>query len=353
MASSIETLLDHGDVTVEELIGRLKAIEECHGYNGNNTIAKLNLTEDELVVRISSQLQLSSGGSGSGSGGGSSGHNGGAGSERGKEPGSGNKRSHGRGRSGKRDSGGGRSGHDGGTVVGNECRYCGKKGHWGRECCKKKRDEQAHVAQTYRGEGEQALLVAMTTIATTTSSEAARSTPSSSGVHLDENKLFVQLGDKGGGGHAEWILDTGTTNHMTGVCSAFFELDTGIDGTVHFRDGSVPGIEGRGTILFKCKNGEHQALGGVYHIPCLTANVISLGQMEEADFKILLDQGCLKIWDQRRRLLSKVPRRANRLYVLRLDIAKPVCLAVQGSSTAWRWHARFGHLNFRGLRRLA
>jgi transposase InsO family protein len=48
-----------------------------------------------------------------------------------------------------------------------------------------------------------------------------------------------------------------------------------------------------------------------------------------------------------------VGRSANRLYVLELNITRPVCLAAQGTSTAWRWHARYGHLNFRALRRLA
>ena len=42
----------------------------------------------------------------------------------------------------------------------------------------------------------------------------------------------------------------GATNHMTSVRSAFFELDTGVHGTVRFGDGSVVDIEGRGTILF-------------------------------------------------------------------------------------------------------
>ncbi|WVZ90940.1 hypothetical protein U9M48_037190 [Paspalum notatum var. saurae] len=261
--------MDLEDVTVEELIGRLKATEERQGYNGNDTIAKLNLTEDELVACISSQLQLTGGGSGSSSGGGSGGGSGSTGSERGKESASGNKRgswSRTRWRTRRRR-----------RQIRPRWRYCGKKGHWARECRKKKRDEQAHVAQTEGDAGEQALLVATTTIATTTPAVAARSTPGSSGIHLDESRLYVQFGDKGGGGHTEWIHNTGATNHMTGVGSAFSELDTGTHGTVRFGDGSVAGIEGRGTILFKCKNGEHQELGGIYHILHLTANVISLG----------------------------------------------------------------------------
>ena len=64
---------------------------------------------------------------------------------------------------------------------------------------------------------------------------------------------------------------------MTGERSAFSELDTAVHGTVRFRDGSMVDIRGRGTILFSCKNGEHQKLDGVYFIPKLTANIISLG----------------------------------------------------------------------------
>jgi hypothetical protein len=39
--------------------------------------------------------------------------------------------------------------------------------------------------------------------------------------------------------------------------------------------------------------------------------------------------------------------------MLELDVMQPVCLAAQGSSATWKWHTRFGHLNFRGLKRLA
>jgi hypothetical protein len=98
-------------------------------------------------------------------------------------------------------------------------------------------------------------------------------------VHIQEDKLFVQLGEKSGEGRTRWILDTGATNHMTGVRSFFSELDTGVHGTVRFGDGSVVDIHGRGTILLSCKNGEHQRLGGVYYIPKLTANIVSLGSL--------------------------------------------------------------------------
>jgi hypothetical protein len=114
----------------------------------------------------------------------------------------------------------------------------------------------------------------------------------------------------------------------------------------------VAKIEGRGTILLKCKTGEQKVLQGVYLIPRLTANIISLGQMEEDGCKIMLYNGRLRIWDQTGRLVASVKQAVNCLYVLQLDVDRLVCLATQGTSPAWRWHARFGHLNFRGLWRL-
>jgi hypothetical protein len=171
-------------------------------------------------------------------------------------------------------------------------------------------------------------------------------------VHLDEGKLFIQLGENGGGDDARWILDSGATDHMTGVRAVFSEIDLRVHNTVRFGDGSVTNIEGRGTILIKCKTGGHKALTGVYYIPRLKANIVSLGQMEEAGYKIILESGFLKLWNHAGTLAAKVKRGASRLYVLHLDVDRSVCLATQGTSPAWRWHSRYDHLNFRGLKRL-
>lgn len=84
---------------------------------------------------------------------------------------------------------------------------------------------------------------------------------------------------------------------MMGMRSAFSELDIGIHSTMKFGDGSIIGIEGRGIVFFKCKDEEHQALERVYHIPRLTANIVSLGQLDEERYKILIEDGVLRIWD--------------------------------------------------------
>jgi len=172
-------------------------------------------------------------------------------------------------------------------------------------------------------------------------------------VHIREDKLFVQLGEKNRDGFTRWILDTGAMNHMTGERSSFSDLDTSVHGTVRFGDGSVVGIEGRGTILFTCKTGEHQRLPGVYLIPKLTANIISLGQLDEDHYKILIEEGVLRVWDQRRRLLAKVQCSDSSLYTLDLNISTPVCHTAFGDDIAWKWHTRYGHLGFHGLQLLS
>ena len=122
---------------------------------------------------------------------------------------------------------------------------------------------------------------------------------------------------------------------------------------MRFGDGSLVNIEGHVTVLFVCKSGEHRALTGVYFIPRLTANIISIGQLDDAGSKVDIENGILRLYDSDRRLLAKVRRAPNRLYYLNLDIARPVCLAACSSEPAWLWHARYGHLNFQALRRLS
>ena len=51
-------------------------------------------------------------------------------------------------------------------------------------------------------------------------------------------------------------------------------------------------------------------------------------------------------------LLISAPRTSNRLYTHSFSLTSPVCLLSKLDDDAWKWHARFGHLNFRSLRDL-
>jgi hypothetical protein len=90
----------------------------------------------------------------------------------------------------------------------------------------------------------------------------------------------------------------------------------------------------------------------VYYIPKLKSNIVNLGQLEEADCDIRLFDGCLKIFDPDHNLLVSAPRTDNRLYTVNLAVTSPVCLLMKLNDTAWKRHARYGHLNFRTLREL-
>lgn len=121
IAAAIETLLDLSDVSVDELIGRLKAAEVRLAPSVGDSLHKLNLTEDELVARLSSRLKLA----GSSNPGGS------------KEASS-SKRGRGRGcgrGAGGRDGDGGGHGNraDGGKNSSNGGRGGGAAGRGGRD----------------------------------------------------------------------------------------------------------------------------------------------------------------------------------------------------------------------------
>jgi hypothetical protein len=85
-----------------------------------------------------------------------------------------------------------------------------------------------------------------------------------------------------------------------------------------------------------CKNGESRPFDGVYFIPRLMTNIMSVGQLDEIGYKIDIDTGMIKILEPGGVLLKKVKRESNRLYLLHLKFAQPTCLAVRGRSNEVR-----------------
>ena len=139
-------------------------------------------------------------------------------------------------------------------------------------------------------------------------------------VHLMESVIPVDVPD------GVWVLDTGASNHMTGIRSALTHLDEGVRGSVRFGDGSHVEIHGVGSVVIQGRHQQHKVLTDVYYISKLKSNIVSLGKLEEKGFKVVLEDGKLCVFDQECALLISAPRTVNRLYTVKFGLVPPVCL---------------------------
>jgi hypothetical protein len=148
-------------------------------------------------------------------------------------------------------------------------------------------------------------------------------------VFLDERKVVPELHLTGGMETVSdsWFLDNGASNHMTGDAEKFKMLDETITGKVRFGDGFAMEIKEKGTILFKCRNGDQWMLSEVYYIPKLCSNLVSLGQLIETGHRVEMDDDWLEVHDKiSSRFIMKVERSANKLYKVDLKLVAPVSL---------------------------
>jgi hypothetical protein len=142
-----------------------------------------------------------------------------------------------------------------------ECRYCGIKGHWAKECRKRERDRrekghEAHIAQAEEAPPAMLLTASITDVGAHDVTDAGTQY-----VFLNEERVVPTPTDDG-----RWFFDSGASNHMTGCREMVTQLDVKVRGTVKFGDGSLVEIHGRGIVLFSCRSGEHRAFTNVYFI---------------------------------------------------------------------------------------
>jgi hypothetical protein len=121
---------------------------------------------------------------------------------------------------------------------------------------------------------------------------------------------------------------------MTRQREALTSLDTTMCSMVRFGDGALVEIEGISSVMSQTKQVGHKVLTEVYFIPKLKSNIVSLGQLEEGGCEIMIRKGFRNVYDAEHTLLARAPWVNNRLYLLKTQLAAPVCLVSKADDVA-------------------
>ncbi|KAF7112444.1 hypothetical protein RHSIM_RhsimUnG0229000 [Rhododendron simsii] len=103
-----------------------------------------------------------------------------------------------------------------------------------------------------------------------------------------------------------WYLDTGSSNHMCGNKSIFSELDESYRSSVKFGDGSTISVMGKGSVQIQTSKSSHQTISNVFYIPGLKSNLLSVGQLQEKGYEIIIKDGVCRIQDPMKGLITQV-----------------------------------------------
>jgi hypothetical protein len=85
-----------------------------------------------------------------------------------------------------------------------------------------------------------------------------------------------------------WYLDNCANNHTCGDKQKFMKLNESIRGNVTFVDHLRISIKQKYMILIKLKNGSHQFISNIYYISIVKSKILSLRQLLENSYLILV-----------------------------------------------------------------
>lgn len=213
------------------------------------------------------------------------------------------------------------------------CRYCKKGGHILTECRKR---PQNRGGKAYH-----------TTVDTATASAPYVTTTGNNLITPESIQAMIQsalsaMGISGTQSSKTWYLDSGATNHMTSSSKIFSSLSPycGQSG-VCMADGNSLPIKGMGNIQSKTLH-----LSNVFHVPQLSTNLISVGQLVDNHCNVILSPSGCTIQDLRSGKVIGRGTRHGRLFTVDHILPAPSAFSASHEvvSDKWLlWHRRLGH----------
>ncbi|KAK2359039.1 hypothetical protein QL285_096166 [Trifolium repens] len=199
-----------------------------------------------------------------------------------------------------------------------KCCNCQKFGHFANECRSKSGSQEDEAKMAKQENGEESVMLMVTT------------------------KEDTCCG-------SEWYLDSGCSTHMTGRKDWFSSFNQSHENKVKFANDSTLSAEASGVVCIRSKDGRQAFINDVLYIPGMKCNLLSIGQLLEKDYKIVMENKVMRLMDPNIKLILKAPMSKNRTFKIELNVMDHKCLATVVERDDWTWHYRFGYLNFRDL----
>ncbi|XP_039056284.1 uncharacterized protein LOC120199175 [Hibiscus syriacus] len=158
----------------------------------------------------------------------------------------------------------------------------------------------------------------------------------------DEIKLLMEYQEIAASHSNIWFLDSGCSNHMTGVKSLFNEIDETFKKKVTLGDNKQIQVEEKGNVAVKGNSSNVKLLYDVYYIPSLSQNLLSVGKLMATGYSIMFDNAsCVIKYKKSDQTIVYVCITPNKLFPLVISDVQNYALAVKETSELRLWHLSF------------
>ena len=207
------------------------------------------------------------------------------------------------------------------------CFYCGKKGHYIRECKllkNKKNDEEGNAIETNVIEH----IVAMV-----------------SGIHIDMiTKVHITMIVN----PFNWWFNLGATVYVCNNKEQYKTYDeSSIEQQVLMGNHNKAKVLGKGTVKVKMSFGKIMILTNIFHVPDIKKNLVSTNLLCKSGVKTVLESDKLIL--SKNRIFVGKGYATDGMYKLSI-INKEISNCAYIVDSLYLWHARLGHLNFKYLK---
>ncbi|KAJ0392280.1 hypothetical protein ATCC90586_011623 [Pythium insidiosum] len=140
-----------------------------------------------------------------------------------------------------------------------------------------------------------------------------------------------------------WLLDSGASSHMTPSREDYVEYEKLVTPIiVKIADGASMKATGRGSVRFRCGNGEIVTVKDVLHIPTLDRRLLSIPKVTQRGLDVKFGATHCSIWKEDKLVISA--KRNGNAYVLNVEHEHAMYISHVGATSEWElWHARSGH----------